>query len=68
MAPGEGKIGFAVVKTQGVESPHHTCGFGNGGFGRVKALPVGSIDLPSIRRMAGSAIELQGCAVRVLRP
>lgn len=36
----EGKTGFTVVKTHGIESPNHARGFGDRRLFRIKVLPV----------------------------
>ena len=67
MLTGQGEIGFAVFETKGILSACPVCHFGFFYFVAFVEFPFFNGDIPPVRRMTGSAIDLKVCTVRRLR-
>lgn len=63
---GQWEIRFTVVKTQGVETPHHARGFGNHRLFRINLLPVRRLNLPTFGRVAGDTVRFEVGTMRIL--
>jgi hypothetical protein len=64
---GEFKTSFSVVEAKGIRSKNHSGYVGNHRFRGIVLLPIGAIDFPARRGVAGSAVYFQIRAVRILR-
>ena len=63
---GQGKIGLPMLKMKRVRTQIYSRHFGYPGGVRVKILPIGSINFPTCRIVAGSAVDLHVRAMRIL--